>query len=340
MTGKLITALTLTSLFFTINCSNSETLQLAKSHSSTLRWVYQLQHPKIEDLSRSRFSLAVIDYSKDGSDGKRFSKEEIQQLVAKDITPIAYVSIGEAESYRFYWKKNWVDKKDKTRLTSEAPQWLGQTNPDWTGNHKVRYWSPEWRDNFIKPYLDKIIGQGFHGVYLDIIDGFEYWSDPGIYEKNLETRAGNDPLDDEEEAARRMIALVHWISKYCRKHSSLGSGFLIFPQNGERILQYDNDGSYLTTVSGIGVEGTWYDIEKKLPRSTVKERLRFLDKFTKKGKLVLSVDYVDAGDRNDPLNFKRIKDYISKCRFQGFSCYAATTDAELKSINRIHDIQP
>ena len=332
MTKKPGVTLILISLLFITNC--------AKGKVGSIPWVYQLQNPKIEELSESGFSLAVIDYSKDGSEKKRFSKEDLQQLVAKNITPIAYISIGEAESYRFYWKKEWVEKADTNKLTSDAPQWLGHTNPDWAGNYKIRYWDPDWRDNFIKPYLDRIIRQGFHGVYLDIIDGFEYWSDVEIYDKKLETKMKNDPVDDEEEAARRMIELVHWITQYCRKHSPLGNEFLIFPQNGERILLYDYDGSYLNAVSGIGVESTWYETEEKLPNSTVNERLHFLDNFQKKGKLVLSVDYVDTGDHKNPANSKRIRDYVSKCRGHGFSCYVANTDVELKIINRIKDIQP
>jgi cysteinyl-tRNA synthetase len=340
MKKKLSTTLILLSLLFTINCANGENMQLAKGTPGNIRWVYQLQNSKIEDLSKSGFSLAVIDYSKDGSDGKQFSKEELQQLVTKRVTPIAYVSIGEAESYRYYWKNKWVEKENNNQLTSDAPKWLGHTNPDWEGNYKVRYWDSDWRDNFIKPYLDRIIEQGFHGVYMDIIDGFEYWADPETYEQKMETRIENDPVDDEEEAGRRMIALVHWITRYCREHSPLGKDFKIVPQNGERILLYDSDGSYLNAVSGIGVEGTWYDTEEKLPNSTVKERLHFLDKFSKKGKLVLSVDYVDNGDHNSTANFKRIKDYVSKCRLHGFSCYVASTDVKLNTINRIQNIQP
>jgi cysteinyl-tRNA synthetase, unknown class len=330
----------LVSLLFIIDCANSDKLQFAKADPGSIRWVYQLQNPKIEDLSRSGFSLAVIDYSKNGSDSKRFSKQELQQLVTTNVLPIAYISIGEAESYRFYWQNKWVNQKDNNKLTAEAPQWLGHTNPDWAGNHKVRYWNHEWRDNFIKPYLDKIIEQGFHGVYLDIIDGFEYWGDSEIYSRKLETRLENDPVDDEAEAARRMIELVHWISQYCREHSPLGNDFVIVPQNGERILLYDNDGSYLNAVSGIGVEGTWYDTEEKLSPSTVRERLQFLDKFIEKRKAVLSVDYVDNGDHQNSANLKRIKDYVSKCRLQKFNCYVATTDVELKTINRIKNIQP
>jgi cysteinyl-tRNA synthetase, unknown class len=337
-TKQLGTTFLLLSILFIVNCANGENLQFLKTTPDAVHWVYQLQHPKIEDLSRSGFSLAVIDYSKNGFDDKRFSKEEIQQLVAKNIAPVAYLSIGEAESYRFYWKKNWVDIK--AQLTSDAPQWLGNTNPDWEGNYKVRYWDPEWRDNFIKPYLDKIIEQGFQGVYLDIIDGFEYWANSDVYDGNPETRIASDPVDDEREAARRMIELVQWIAQYCREHSSLENGFLIFPQNGERLLLYDDDGSYLNAVSGIGVEDTWYLSEKKLPPYTTQKRLRLLDKFVKQGKTVLSVDYVDNGDHQSSANLKRIEDYVAKCRRHGFSCYVANSDVELNAINRIQNIQP
>ena len=325
---------------FILTCANKGSNPLATKNPSDSNWVYQLQNPKIKNLANSGFPFAVIDYSSDGSDKKIFSKHQLQLLVRNNLIPIAYISIGEAESYRFYWEKPWIDKTDDNQPTSKAPKWLGHTNPDWQGNYKVRYWDPDWRDNIIKPYLDKIIEQGFNGVYLDIIDGFEYWSDPEIYDRRIELKMANDPIDDEEDAAKRMIELVRWIAQYGREHSPLGKDFLIFPQNGERILLYDDDGSYLESVSGIGVEDTWYSIKEKQSRSTVKERLRFLKQFREKGKRVLSVDYVDTGNRKSQSNSKRIKDYFSQCRAQGFSCYAGRTDTELKIINRIPGIQP
>jgi len=340
ITGKYNKLLMVIPFLFTLTCANKDGSQFAERSSVESTWVYQLQHPKVKNLAESGVPLAVIDYSRDGSDDERFSPKNINQLINNNMIPLAYISIGEAESYRFYWNKNWVDKEDSNQLTPTAPKWLGQTNPDWEGNFKVRYWDADWRDNFIKPYLDKIIEQGFRGVYLDIIDGFEYWSDSEIYDGNMEIRMANDPIDDEEDAAQRMIEFVQWIAQYCRKHSPLGQEFLIFPQNGERILLYDDDGSYLETVSGIGVESTWYSGKDKLARRIVMERLHFLEKFREKGKQVLSIDYVDTGDHKSKSNLKRIKTYVSQCRAQGFSCYVGRTDAELNSINHIPGIQP
>ncbi len=47
-------------------------------------------------------------------------------------------------------------------------------------NYKVRYWEDGWQDIIFgndNSYLKKILDAGFDGVYLDIIDGFEYFED-------------------------------------------------------------------------------------------------------------------------------------------------------------------
>ena len=79
------------------------------------------------------------------------------------------MSIGEAEDYRYYWQTDW---------TSTKPDWIEAENPDWEGNYKVKYWETEWQNIIYgdsDSYLDKIISVGFNGVYLDIIDAFEYF---------------------------------------------------------------------------------------------------------------------------------------------------------------------
>ena len=84
---------------------------------------------------------------------------------------VAYMSIGEAESYRYYWQSAWQ---------TGNPAWLDAENPDWEGNYKVRYWEPEWQAVIFggaSAYLDRIIAAGFDGVYLDIIDAYEYFEE-------------------------------------------------------------------------------------------------------------------------------------------------------------------
>lgn len=86
---------------------------------------------------------------------------------------IAYLSIGEAEDYRYYWKAAWDD---------EPPTWLAAANADWPGNYKVHYWEPDWQGVLFgspEAYLDRILAAGFDGAYLDIIDAFEYFEAGG-----------------------------------------------------------------------------------------------------------------------------------------------------------------
>ena len=82
---------------------------------------------------------------------------------------ISYMSIGEAEDYRYYWEPSW-------NIT--PPAWLAEENPEWKGNYKVRYWDPDWQSIIFgssTSYLDKILSAGFDGTYLDIIEAFEYF---------------------------------------------------------------------------------------------------------------------------------------------------------------------
>ncbi len=63
-------------------------------------------------------------------------------------------------------------------MESNLPQWLERENPNWEGNLTIKYWNQDWKDIIYgnqNSYLDKIIEKGFDGVYLDIIDAFEYF---------------------------------------------------------------------------------------------------------------------------------------------------------------------
>ena len=104
-----------------------------------------------------------------------YTSTEINQLKTKQNgrkrLVICYMSIGEAEDYRYYWQESWVTDK---------PDWLEPENPDWEGNYKVKYWETEWQNIIFgndNSYLKMILDAGFDGTYLDIIDGFEYFEE-------------------------------------------------------------------------------------------------------------------------------------------------------------------
>jgi len=125
----------------------------------------------IHTVTATNYDLLIMDLF--FHDNTLFSADEIEQLRSKTNggkrLVVCYMSIGEAEDYRYYWQAGW---------SSGNPSWLGTENPDWEGNYKVKYWEKEWQGIIFgndDSYLKKIINSGFDGVYLDIIDAFEYY---------------------------------------------------------------------------------------------------------------------------------------------------------------------
>jgi len=122
-------------------------------------------------INATNYDLVIMDLFFE--DDIAFSESEISQLKIKNNggqrLVISYLSIGEAEDYRYYWNSSW---------SSGSPSWLAEENPNWEGNYKVRYWYPEWHKIIYgndDSYLKKVMDAGFDGVYLDIIDAFEYF---------------------------------------------------------------------------------------------------------------------------------------------------------------------
>lgn len=125
----------------------------------------------LTELRATNHDLLIID-AFDG-DGVALTSADVAALRVKDDGSarlvIAYMSIGEAESYRDYWQAAW---------STAPPDWLAEENPDWPGNYKVRYWEAGWQAIILgepEGYLARILAAGFDGVYLDIIDAYEYF---------------------------------------------------------------------------------------------------------------------------------------------------------------------
>jgi len=133
-------------------------------------------------LRRTNYDLIVIDAFVDGQRGLEWLEpEDVGSLKTKangaHRLVISYLSIGEAEDYRYYWDRSW-DRNRDGRPDAGAPDWLTGENPNWRGNYKVRYWESDWQAILFgsgEAYLDQIISRDFDGVYLDIIDAFEYF---------------------------------------------------------------------------------------------------------------------------------------------------------------------
>jgi cysteinyl-tRNA synthetase len=125
----------------------------------------------IQSVTATNYDLIIMDLF--FLDGTEFTAAEVAQLRAKanggERLVVCYMSIGEAEDYRYYWKSDWNTNK---------PSWLDKENPDWAGNFKVKYWDKDWQSIMYgnsNSYLQKVLDADFDGVYLDIIDAFEFY---------------------------------------------------------------------------------------------------------------------------------------------------------------------
>ena len=126
----------------------------------------------VNAIKATNYDLLIMDFFF-GDDDQEYTAAEVEQLKQKanggTRLVVSYMSIGEAEDYRYYWNESW---------TVGSPTWLKAENSEWEGNYKVEYWNTEWQGIIFgseTSYLDKIIDAGFDGVYLDIIEGFEYF---------------------------------------------------------------------------------------------------------------------------------------------------------------------
>jgi cysteinyl-tRNA synthetase, unknown class len=272
-------------------------------------WAYQLADIDPAEIAKLPVDLVVVDYAADGSAETEFKPADVavmrQRPDGGTKKVISYMSIGEAEDYRFYWNPAWAKTKTK-------PEWLDELNPDWEGNFKVRYWDPAWQAVILgspDAYLDKIIAAGFDGVYLDIIDAFEYWKD----EKS-----------ERDTADRDMIAFVQMISSYAR---SKRAGFMIIPQNGEALLE---DADYRAAISAQAKEDVFYGADgdgKPNKSAAVSDVLDNLKYARDAGIPILAIEYLD--------DTKKIADAKGRLETNGCCSYFGPRDLASISLKGI-----
>jgi cysteinyl-tRNA synthetase, unknown class len=210
-------------------------------------WGYQLQGAR-PNMIPVETDLLVIDYARDGTAATAWTPADVANFRTRadgrQRIVLAYVSIGEAEIYRFYWRRWWH---------TVQPAWIGPENKQWRGNYRVKYWEPGWQGLFVsptrsildqlvelympwrKPYLDRILDAGFDGVYLDRVDAF-------------------GESDNRPTAEADMAEFVKLISSAARRRKQ---GALVVAQNGEELLARPD---YLGAIDGIAKEDLMFGL--------------------------------------------------------------------------------
>ena len=273
-------------------------------------FVYVINGAQIEDIVNTHFDACIIDYSYDGTEAGKYSVQQIKQLKDNGTLPIAYLSIGEAEDYRFYWNNSWYN---------DPPKWLGEENPNWEGNYSVQFWDEAWQ-TIIYDYIDKILEQGFEVIMLDKVDIYYDW---------FETYG----LLSEQESAQRMITFVEAIGHYIKQKKGI-TDFKILSQNALGLLDFDTENKLKQSIWGVAIEELFYDNNGSQTDEQERQyRLERLEQLQNHEKIILVTDYVYPL-QDIPSAF------IQKTRNYGFIPYAADVSYQLDDLIVIDGLQP
>jgi cysteinyl-tRNA synthetase, unknown class len=259
----------------------------ARALAAAKSWGYQLQKIDPDTLAAAPYDVIVIDYSRDGSDARALTADEVRRLKTRPDggrrVVLAYLSVGEAEKYRYYWQEDW-------ETSALAPPWLTEPNKRYRTNFPVRYWQADWQAIVFRgdnSYLGRILNAGFDGIYLDRVDVHEE------FEK------------ENPAAAEQMTAFVKALAAHAR---SLRPGFLVVPQNGEELLEA---ASYRAVIDGIAKEDLLFGAGRsKHPNSQeqIDTGAGHLKLMTRDHKPVFVVEYLD--NAQDIVNARtRIEEY-------------------------------
>ncbi len=235
-------------------------------------WGYQIQaidaDGAIDALAESHYDMLVIEPTRTDAESLEFDTkgmvDRLKGTTAGDGIHrkliIAYVDIGEAEDWRWYWdwSKEPEDAQipDEVNLPDDWPDYIVARDPDgWVGNYPVAYWEAAWKDIMIygqnnppagaRDYtssVDELILDGFDGIYLDWVEGFENVA--------VIAAAQAQGLNPEQE----MIDFIAEIRAYARVRNP---EFLVIQQNAAALLEGHAD--LADQIDAIAQEGVWYD---------------------------------------------------------------------------------
>lgn len=269
--------------------------------ANSLAFIDELQGATYQNLSSMNFKVGIID-----PDDAKLTTAQVNTLHAAGKSMFAYLSIGEAESYRSYWNSTW---------NSHPPSFLMGQNPDWAGNYNVKYWDPNWQSIIVNRAVS-MAKAGYQGIMMDVVDAYTVSS--------VAAAAGG--IDN----AR--TAMEHFVEKISAATKAVNPNFKIIQNNALDLLTTNPDDpasatntAYMSHIDGVLAESTFYDNNAKASWSSW--NTKYLDHAVAAGKTVLSIDY--------PTNATAQQDYIKQATAHGYVPYVAdlNLDNHIASVN-------
>lgn len=109
-----------------------------------------------EILERHPRTLVVDPYC--GPGDRPWTEDELRTLREHGVKPVAYLSLATVGEHQ----------RDLYRLT-RSKRLLGRPDPEWPGDHAVRFWERAWLDA-LRAKLKELRDLGYEGVFIDVVD--------------------------------------------------------------------------------------------------------------------------------------------------------------------------
>ncbi len=295
----------------------------------------------VDVLANSHYDMLVLEPTRTdwSSDAKYFdTKAMVAKLKNSKASDgihrkllIAYIDIGEAEDWRWYW--TWSKEWDCIPpIPADWPDYILICDPDgWSGNYPIAYWDPRWKDIVIyglnqdsSPHgdynsiIDEVIKAGFDGIYLDWVEAFE--NQEVMAEAQ---RQGKDP-------AVEMINFIQEMRDYAEKRNP---DFIIIQQNAASLI--DGHPELSSVIDAIAQEAIWYDGDADVDwddpngydfindPSLVNYYIDYLDEYLDASVPIFNVEYT-LNYENDAYRKSYDKGYLPYCTRRSLSKLTTT----------------
>lgn len=215
-------------------------------------WMYQLQgmttDAQINALGVQPYDMLVIEAN---NTVKGLENFDTTGMVARLHTKpdgsarkvLAYIDIGEAESFRTYWTSSW---QAPTATSPGTPDFIIKADPDgWAGDFPVAFWDPRWQALWLGPNgaVARLAREGFDGVYLDWVEAY---AEPSV--AAAAQAAGVDPAQ----------AMVDFIAKIRAAGRAVNPQFAVIQQNASGLIDDAGASALLPNIDAISQEDTWF----------------------------------------------------------------------------------
>ena len=185
----------------------------------------------------------------------------IQGQKRTNATYLAYLCVGEAETFRWYWPE------------IKGEEWLVRENPSWPRHYLVDPRSKEWRSLIVNRVAPRLLEKGYDGFMLDTLDTVEALVSEEAFRY--------------EGAASAMARLVRELRRtYPDAVIVANGGLAIFPGIAD----------YLDGVIYEGVQWT-YDFEKEEYRARTDSERAWIEERLQRVRdadlPIFALDYVD-----------------------------------------------